>query len=91
LAKRYRSTLNINGVQLIWLLDGLDIARMIPHKVLQYESVCWAEFVTINTVYSTNNNVVRKATHNRMAFPKGDSVKKVEYLTSPEALRSLGS
>lgn len=30
----------INGEQLNWLLDGYDIARMKPHKVLRYESVC---------------------------------------------------
>lgn len=30
----------INGEQLNWLLDGYDIARMKPHKVLNYESVC---------------------------------------------------
>lgn len=32
--------LTINGEQLNWLLDGYDIARMKPHKVLRYESVC---------------------------------------------------
>lgn len=32
--------LTINGEQLNWLLEGYDIARMVPHKVLQYESVC---------------------------------------------------
>jgi len=26
--------LMINGEQLNWLLDGYDIARMVPHKVL---------------------------------------------------------
>jgi len=31
--------LTINGEQLNWLLDGYDIARMRPHKVLHYESV----------------------------------------------------
>jgi len=31
--------LTINGEQLNWLLDGYDIARMVPHKVLHYESV----------------------------------------------------
>lgn len=30
----------LNGEQLNWLLDGYDIARMKPHKVLRYESVC---------------------------------------------------
>ena len=30
----------LNGEQLNWLLDGYDIARMKPHKVLHYESVC---------------------------------------------------
>lgn len=34
------SLLTINGEQLNWLLDGYDIARMVPHKVLHYESVC---------------------------------------------------
>ena len=29
----------INGEQLNWLLEGYDIARMVPHKVLHYESV----------------------------------------------------
>jgi len=32
--------LSINGEQLNWLIDGYDIARMKPHKVLRYESVC---------------------------------------------------
>lgn len=30
----------INGEQLNWLLEGYDIARMQPHRVLRYESVC---------------------------------------------------
>jgi transposase len=34
------SLLTINGEQLNWLLDGYNIARMKPHKVLRYESVC---------------------------------------------------
>lgn len=29
----------INGEQLNWLIEGYDIARMKPHKVLRYESV----------------------------------------------------
>jgi transposase len=32
--------MTINGEQLNWLLDGYDIARMKPHKILRYESVC---------------------------------------------------
>jgi transposase len=32
--------ITITGEQLNWLLDGYDIARMKPHKVLRYESVC---------------------------------------------------
>ena len=31
--------LTINGEQLNWLIEGYDIARMKPHKVLRYESV----------------------------------------------------
>jgi len=31
--------LTINGEQLNWLLEGYDIAKMVPHKKLQYESV----------------------------------------------------
>lgn len=31
--------LSITGEQLNWLLDGYDIARMQPHRILQYESV----------------------------------------------------
>lgn len=31
--------ITLNGEQLNWLLDGYDIARMKPHKVLRYESV----------------------------------------------------
>lgn len=34
------SLLTINAEQLNWLLDGYNIARMTPHKVLKYESVC---------------------------------------------------
>lgn len=30
----------LNGEQLNWLLDGYDITRMKPHKVLRYESAC---------------------------------------------------
>lgn len=30
----------LNGEQLNWLIDGYDIARMTPHKVLHYESAC---------------------------------------------------
>lgn len=30
----------LNGEQLNWLLDGYDIARMTPHRVLRYESAC---------------------------------------------------
>ena len=32
--------LSITGEQLNFLLDGYDISRMKPHKVLRYESVC---------------------------------------------------
>ena len=32
--------ITITGEQLNWLIDGYDIARMKPHKVLRYESVC---------------------------------------------------
>ena len=32
--------LTITGEQLNFLLDGYDISRMKPHKVLRYESVC---------------------------------------------------
>jgi len=31
--------ITINGEQLNWLIEGYDIARMKPHKVLRYESV----------------------------------------------------
>lgn len=30
----------LNGEQLNWLMDGYDITRMTPHKVLHYESAC---------------------------------------------------
>jgi len=30
----------LNGEQLNWLMDGYDITRMTPHKVLTYESAC---------------------------------------------------
>ena len=32
--------ITLNGEQLNWLLDGYDVARMKPHKILRYESVC---------------------------------------------------
>lgn len=32
--------LRITGEQLNWLLDGYDIGKMKPHKMLRYESVC---------------------------------------------------
>lgn len=32
--------LTINGEQLNWLIDGYDIERMKPHKIVRYESVC---------------------------------------------------
>lgn len=34
-----RDRLALTGQQLNWLLDGLDIARMQPHKALHYQSV----------------------------------------------------
>lgn len=37
--KKGDSLLNITGEQLNWLLNGLDIALMKPHRVLEYESV----------------------------------------------------
>ena len=30
----------LTGEQINWLLDGYDISRMQPHKVLQYDSLC---------------------------------------------------
>ena len=30
----------VTGEQLNWLLDGLDLAAMTPHKALRYESAC---------------------------------------------------
>lgn len=31
--------MSLTGEQINWLLDGYDIARMVPHKALHYESV----------------------------------------------------
>jgi len=32
--------ISLNGEQLNWLLEGYDVTRMKPHKILRYESVC---------------------------------------------------
>ena len=37
--KRGEEVHTLTGQQMNWLLDGYDIARMTPHKKLQYESL----------------------------------------------------
>ncbi|WP_420830964.1 IS66 family insertion sequence element accessory protein TnpB, partial [Psychromonas antarctica] len=37
--KDKKEVLSINGQQLNWLLDGIDIFSMKPHKTLHYSTV----------------------------------------------------